>query len=214
MPLKKIILITCIFLILSTFLGFAQTAEDADRLFNEGLKLFKQYMYEKAIEKFIASAEIFEKLGINRKKDLGYDYQFIANCYYYLSRFDKALEYYEQALAIFEEVGKKDIVVVLLNGIGFVYDAWGQYDKAIEYYQKALAIAEKLGRKRNIAILLNNIGNVYHSWGQYDKAIEYYQKALAIDEELGRKGDIARDLNNIGSVYEDWVQYDKALEYN
>jgi CHAT domain-containing protein/Tfp pilus assembly protein PilF len=211
MSKKKIMLITFIFFILS--LVFSQTAKDADRLFREGQKLYKQCNYKQALEKFLAAAEICKELGPNFKSDSGTLYGWIGYCYVLLGHYDKAIEYYKKSLAIAEELVKKDQRAILLNNIGGVYYSWGKYDNAIEYFEKVLAITEELGHKDKIAVSLNNIGAVYLSWGKYDKSLEYFEKVLAITEELGHKDKIAVSLNNIGMVYQSWGQYAKAIEY-
>ena len=55
---------------------------------------------------------------------------------------DKAIEYYEKALAIQRAVlGERHAdVATSLNNIGFAYYAKVEHDKAIEYCEKALAI--------------------------------------------------------------------------
>ncbi|VVB85162.1 Photosystem I assembly protein Ycf3 [uncultured archaeon] len=57
---------------------------------------------------------------------------------------DKAIEYFEMALEIAEEL--KDIrgKAARLNNIGSVYQDWGKPEQALEYYQKALEIDEEL----------------------------------------------------------------------
>ena len=54
------------------------------------------------------------------------------------AQFDKALKYYEEALAINRKLGKEDKVAHYFNSIGSVYKEWGQYDKALKYNFEAL----------------------------------------------------------------------------
>ena len=77
----------------------------------------------------------------------------IGGLYKTIGQYDKAIEHYWKALALFEELGRKREVGVCLNNIGEVYRAWGQYDKAIEYYRQALALSKELGTKDLIAAL-------------------------------------------------------------
>jgi tetratricopeptide (TPR) repeat protein len=102
--------------------------------------------------------------------------------------YEKALEYYNRALAIREKVfgTEHPDVATSYNNIGNIYYSQGDYEKAQEYLKKALAIFEKvLGTEHpNVAQLYNNIGFIYRSQGNYRKALEYYKKTLAIFEKI------------------------------
>ncbi|NET83331.1 MAG: tetratricopeptide repeat protein [Moorea sp. SIO1F2] len=115
---------------------------------------------------------------------------------------NQAIEYYQQALAIYREVNNQVWEVITLNNLGEVYCQLGKYDQAIDYYQQALEqiqVAENLCyipyliSPRNSTIYsrlipkpilvwkditLNNLGEVYCQLGKYDQAIDYYQQAL------------------------------------
>ncbi len=213
MSFKKIIPLVSILILFIILSGFGQTEADAERLCRQGLSLCEQYRFEEAIIKFLAAADINEELGPNRREDLSYTYNQIAVCYYYLGNYGKAIEFFEQGLAIDEELGLIANIAIYLNNIGLMYYSWGQYDKAIEYHEQSLVIAEELGLKNSIASNFNNMGNVYHDWGQYDKAIEYYEQSLVIAEELGLQDGIATLSNNLGGLYDSLGQYNKAIEY-
>ena len=135
-----------------------------------------------------------------------------AGSYYYLvSQYAKAIEYYNEALEIDEELENEAGIARDLNSLGMVYNSWDQYDKAINCFEEALEIDRILGMEADAAVCLNNIGLVYDSWGQYDRAIEYYEEALVIDKGLENEAGIAISLNNIGMVYNAWGKYDRAI---
>ena len=137
----------------------------------------------------------------------------IGGIYHDLGQREKALEHYEQALPIWEEVGDRAGTAVTLNNIGGVYHNLGQLKKALEYYEQALPIMQEVGGRPGMAATLNNIGMVYHALGQREKALEYYEQALPIREEVGDRAGMAVTLNNIGGVYYALGQREKALEY-
>lgn len=131
----------------------------------------------------------------------------------YLGEFDKALEYYQKALKLNEEMERKEGIADQLGNMGVVFNIRGELDKALEYYEKALKLNEELERKEGIAAQLGHIGTVYREKGEFDKALEYLKKALEIFEELGGKEGIVIQLGNIGIVYLNKEEFDKALEY-
>jgi tetratricopeptide (TPR) repeat protein len=137
----------------------------------------------------------------------------IGNVYRIKGELDKALEYYEKALKINEELGIKEGMAIDLGNIGSVYGIKGELEEALDYYEKALELNEDLGRKEGMVVALGNIGIVYQTRGELEKALEYYEKALELNEDLGRKEGIASQLRNIGIVHETKGELEKALEY-
>jgi len=107
---------------------------------------------------------------------------------YTLGEYDKALEYYQKALAIVEKVfgGEHPFTASSHNNIGAVYDAKGEYDKALEYYQKALAISEKILGLENpsTASSHNNIAWLYYEMQNYQEAAKMMQKAIDVLEKV------------------------------
>ena len=61
-PKRKIAMIAVILILMFTGLAHSETAEQAVELYREGLKSFNNCNYDKAIENFIKSQAIFEKL--------------------------------------------------------------------------------------------------------------------------------------------------------
>ena len=138
--------------------------------------------------------------------------------------YPKALDYYQKALKIDEELNNKKGIATRLGSIGIVYFNQADYPKALDYYFKALKMAEELGNKNNIAVWLGNIGIVYKYQADYPKALDYYFRALKMAEELGNKNSITVALGNIGFVYKEQAEahpnpsereglYTKALDY-
>ncbi len=128
-----------------------------------------------------------------------------------LGQVDKAIEYYQKALAIDKEIGDRRGEGNRLGNLGSAYSDLGQVEKAIEYYQKALAIAQEIGDRRNEGAHLGSLGLAYSDLGQVDKAIEYYQKALAIAQEIGDRRNEGVLLNNLGYVFKNKNKYIEAL---
>ena len=124
-----------------------------------------------------------------------------------LRKYNQAIEYYQQALAIHRKVNNRQKEAITLNNLGRVYEKLGdycrelgddcrsswfcyrdftkelrKYNQAIEYYQQALAIYHKVNNRQKEAITLNNLGRVYEELGEYGLAINYFQEALHIDK--------------------------------
>jgi tetratricopeptide (TPR) repeat protein len=131
----------------------------------------------------------------------------------------KAIEYYEQALAIDREVfGDKHIGVgEILNGIGSAWENLGEHKKAIEYFEQALSVTREVHGNRHpyVASSLNNIGSAWLCLAEPKKAIEYFEQALSIFKAVygDQHPHVATTLNNIGSAWEDLGEHKKAITY-
>ena len=170
--------------------------------------------YDKAIEIYNRLIKQCEDFYGKEHPDTAISYNNIGVVYINRGDYDKALEYFKQALEIREKsIGKADSY----NNIGIVYNNRGNYDKALEYLKQALDIYEKvLGKEHpDTAASYGNIGTIYANRGDYEKAVEYYKLAVDIYEKvLGKEHpDTAISYNNIGVLYMNRGDYDKALEY-
>jgi tetratricopeptide (TPR) repeat protein len=137
----------------------------------------------------------------------------IGYLYSALGQKDKALDFFQQALAIRREVGYRSGEGATLNNIGEVYRTLGQTDKALDFFRQALAIWREVGDRSGEGSTLNNIGGVYRALGQMNKALDFYQQALAIWREVGDRSGEGTTLNNIGAVYDALGQNDQALDF-
>ncbi|MGC1120327.1 MAG: tetratricopeptide repeat protein [Candidatus Methanofastidiosia archaeon] len=131
-----------------------------------------------------------------------------------LGEWDKALNYYEKSLRIFEDIGDIHGMAMTYCNIGAVYYQEGEWDKALECHEKDLRISKELGNKHDIALAYGNLGLVYHGKGELDKALECHEKCLEVSEKAGDTYGMAMAYGNLGLVYYDNGELDKALEYH
>lgn len=137
----------------------------------------------------------------------------IGNIYIVLEH-QKALEFFQQALDIRDEV--EDIVgeAVTLGNLGVYYYDLEEIKKALSYYREAYFLAEQAQNLYLQTDLLNNIGTTYSSLNESEKALECYEKSLNIQVQLGMITKQATTLRNIGNIYYQYYQeFDKALIY-
>ncbi len=133
---------------------------------------------------------------------------------------DGALDYYRQALAVWERAlgPRHPNVATPLNNIGLALRQQRELDGALEHYQRALRIWEDaLGPQHpDVAGSLNNIGGVLQMQGRLDEAREYYEQALQIREDaLGSEHpDLAETLVNIGTLLQTQDRLEDALRYH
>ncbi|MBI3582680.1 MAG: tetratricopeptide repeat protein [Nitrospinae bacterium] len=211
MKTKAISLLIILFMIGLGVDGFAQSADEAVKLYKQGMEAYQYGRYQESLNYFERSLKISRSL--NHLKGISANLNNIGDVYNSLGQYQEALKYYEESLKIFRELKVPQNIAISLNNIGSVYSSLGQYEKVLSYFEESLKIFRELKVPQNIAISLNNIGSVYSSLGQYKKALSYHEESLNIRRQLNIPQDIALSLNNIGSVYDSLGQYEKALKY-
>ncbi|MFZ4728335.1 MAG: CHAT domain-containing protein, partial [Pseudanabaena sp.] len=135
------------------------------------------------------------------------------NAYYYLGQYQKAIEFYQQSLAIAQQTNNRHSIAIWLNNLGNVHNSLGQYQKALDFYQQSLEITKQIGDRKGEGKLLGNLGNAYYYLQQYPKAIQFYQQSLAIAKQIGERQNEGAWLNNLGVAYHYQKQYAKAIEF-
>ncbi|MBC8385746.1 MAG: tetratricopeptide repeat protein, partial [Candidatus Cloacimonetes bacterium] len=128
-------------------------------------------------------------------------------------QYEKAIEYYEQALEIDRKFQNEPRIAIRLNNIGYAHRALKQFDKALEYLQQALKIEMKYGRKDRIAIRLTNIGLIYISTEKYEQALINFRKAEEIIKKLNMPNYLSTLYNNFGHVFILQQKYTDAEKY-
>ncbi|WP_017711118.1 tetratricopeptide repeat protein [Prochlorothrix hollandica] len=131
-----------------------------------------------------------------------------------VSQFREALQSWEQALAIYREIGDLQGEAASLGNLGIAYLSLGQYQRAIDYYEQYLAIAREIGDRQGEANSLGNLGIAYFSLGQYQRAIDYHEQSLAIAREIGDRQGEAASLGSLGIAYDSLGQYQRAIDYH
>jgi CHAT domain-containing protein len=129
-----------------------------------------------------------------------------------ISQFEPALQSYQQALTIFQEIKDRNGESAALGNLGNAYDALGKYDQAIASQMQSLAIAQETKNRFQEATSMRNLGKIYESLGKFDLSVEFGNKSLAIAREIGDRRGEGQSLINLGVAYRALGNYDKAIE--
>ncbi|NJL68591.1 MAG: CHAT domain-containing protein [Microcoleus sp. SM1_3_4] len=136
----------------------------------------------------------------------------LGNACRYLRRLKEAIDFYEQSLAIFQDIGNHLGEANSLGSLGSACGSLGEYEQAIAYHKKSLAISQKIGDLIGEGNSLGNLGNAYDSLGEFELAIDYHEGSLAISLEIRDLFGQGNSLNNIGNAYRQLQQTNKAIE--
>ena len=125
--------------------------------------------------------------------------------------FKNGKKHYEQALALSEQIGDREIKVAVLNGLGVIYI--GVDDNiAVSYNEQSIRLAQKQRDLKGEALSLGSVGLCHYRLGNYTKAVETLQRALRINENIKNDYDRAYNYRSLGHVYAKLSEFDKALD--
>jgi CHAT domain-containing protein/tetratricopeptide (TPR) repeat protein len=124
----------------------------------------------------------------------------------------RAIEMYQEALAIRRALGDRSGEARALLQIGATYSDLKDSERAIDSLTQAAALLQTIGDRAGEAQALAAIGAVYGSLGDTLAAIEHRQRSLAVWRELGNREREAYTLTFIGSLRHSLGEPWKAIE--
>jgi len=129
-----------------------------------------------------------------------------------LKEYDQALEHYQEALPLLQEIQYRLGVARTQNNIGLILRDLGNFDQAQIAFQQALSLQQEIGDRSGEANTLGNLGVVLQNMGLASAARSNFEEALAIHQEIGDRDGEATALSNIGWAHESLEEYEQALE--
>ena len=123
-------------------------------------------------------------------------------------QFSQAITAWQQALALYQQVGDRRQLVYVLGNIGAAYEGLGQYEQAQQYFEESLNAAIAIGDRPGQSTALMNLGYIVEIYGEYERSLDYYEQALAIAVS---PDDEAHILNQMGIVLKNQGYIDQAI---
>ncbi|MBE9040788.1 tetratricopeptide repeat protein [Oscillatoriales cyanobacterium LEGE 11467] len=151
-------------------------------------------------------------LGKLNNRWTGICFNGMGNAYHSLGEYQRAIDFYQQYLAIAREIGNRNGEGTALGNLGVAYQFLGEYQRAIDFYQQHLAIAREIGDRNGEGTALGNLGLVYQSLREYQRAIDFHQRSLAVAKEIKNYQGEGIALVNFGKIEFTLERYSKALE--
>ncbi len=124
-----------------------------------------------------------------------------------------ALEYYNQALELYQAVGDRTGEAATLGNIGQVHSAQYKHQQAQQCYEQALTLYRTIGDRGGQANILTNMGRLAARQSDNAGALKYYQQALPLYGAVDDWGGEALVLTNIGRVFSKMGDKTQALDY-
>lgn len=134
------------------------------------------------------------------------------NLYYVLADNLNALDSYQNALVLSENITDRQLKSSLLSNIGNIYADLKAYDKALENYYEYLKTAQTFGSRSDEIKALSNIGIIYNDSKNYEKGISNLEKALRLAKLENNNLFMAAITNNLALAQKNVGKYEMALD--
>ena len=125
----------------------------------------------------------------------------------------KALNYQQQALALYEATSDGRGIAHSLNQLGVIYRNLGEYEQALNHHKQALQLSRHTDERASIARNLGSMAIVHEAQGAYEQSLACYREAWHISQEMGDPLAVAVYTGNMGNVYWYQGQYEQALTF-
>ena len=156
--------------------------------------------YNEAIECHLAALKFAEEYGESRL--LAFIYNELGMDYNSLSLYDKAIDYYFQAIKINRELNNKANEIANLGNLADVYLNSGYYQKAIDMSLHEISLVDSLGLDPNYkAASLDRLGSLYSVSGKSVEAIRTYHEALKLHQKNNNTLYYYTTLYNMASFF-------------
>lgn len=178
---------------------------------NTGIVFQGKGEYERALDYYLKSVSLKEKLGL--VKEMPASYGNMGNIFMLQGNYPKALEYFFKLLKISEELGNRNMRANTLANIGSVYHSLNEPEKSLKYFLDAMKLQEELKDKYALAVTCNNAGLIYYDRSEHTPALDYFTRSLSLSREVNNKNTEIIALGNIGNVYRSKNEIERSLEY-
>ncbi|HMT20666.1 MAG TPA: tetratricopeptide repeat protein, partial [Promineifilum sp.] len=101
------------------------------------------------------------------------------------ARTHEAADHFEEALALYREIGNLQGQAQAQNSLANVYFDMGRWTDADRFYRQAGQMFSQLGNVYNRVLVDNNLGGIALNQGRLDEALHFYQRALDALAQIG-----------------------------
>jgi tetratricopeptide (TPR) repeat protein len=128
-------------------------------------------------------------------------------------RYDRAIDHYQEAVAISEEIGDQRVLGGTLASMAHVYRRLARFDEALDCLHRSLALRQATDDPRGEAITLNRLGSVYRDLGRLDESLDHLRRSLDLRQRIGDRHGQGFGLHSLAVTYEALGQVDTALDH-
>ena len=167
---------------------------------------------DKSYENYLLAIHWGRLAGL--KERVGDGFKNIGNIFQEVSEFDKAYQYYYDALAIYEDLNLHPKIMNAYRSISLCKWKEQNFDDASKYAERALNLAIREQNDKYINILYNLMGMINYEIGDYKKAREmYFESITNVDNLVNKSEFLGIAYNNIGETFSKQGNFEKAHAY-
>lgn len=169
--------------------------------------------YTRALNNYLESLKLNETIGAS-ETSLGSDYTQIGLLYSQQNYPERAIEFLERALVIYNKYQDPESKGIVLQNIGRAYEYMEVPDSALVYYDLAIKEFEITKNQKSLALTREYIGLIYLDIEDYQTALNYFTAALDFYESDNNKSNLSSIYSNIGATYNYLKDFRNGLTYN
>lgn len=173
--------------------------------------------YEIAIDYYGKTQVIQEKLIADsvlfNVRLLGITYNNMGSLYADLGTYNKAINYLDKSLEIWEQVQDSTWIPIVLRHRGVCYQNEGRLDDALETFLIGYQMSKEVGTRMNVIRASMPIGELYLELGKPDKALRWCEEAHTLSLEENNLYGIKESCWCLSEIYEGLDRHDEALEF-
>ncbi|MBL0389265.1 tetratricopeptide repeat protein [Tumebacillus sp. ITR2] len=148
---------------------------------NLGSVYYKLGEYTEALAYYRESNELLE--GSHHFKQIGDIYLDLSFTYRDMGEFEKAAEYSQFALSIFQSLNNMKLTIDVKAKYGIVKGETGQLDEAVTILESCMTEYREIGCEREIGLVHSDLARILIQGSQAESAYEHCEKALRYFEE-------------------------------
>lgn len=197
-------------------------------LLNDTIKINKLVQFtESIIDTIPIESRVVSEYGLKVSKEIKSQKgealfnNLIGISYYNVSEPAYAMEYYLEAIAIYEPLLKengadeqlKRRYLQTINNIAIIYSDLENYEEALKYFSICLQYTRQANDEKMMAVYLNNMGRILILSGKYDEGRKHLTEAIQISDKNGYERAKAFALSNLGELETIQKNYKPAIDY-
>lgn len=165
---------------------------------------------DSALHYYYKAAQIFEE--DRNQTGMADAYNNIGR-FYRKTEFEKSMDFYGKALAIYTQLQHAEGIATILNESGVAFEYKGMYDSAINRYQASLDIQTERKDTLGISYSLEFLSGAYALKKEMNKALDYNLQALDLRKKISDSFALCLNYNSLAEIYFKMKNYDKAIEH-
>jgi tetratricopeptide (TPR) repeat protein len=133
--------------------------------------------------------------------------------YFKTKLFQEAVDYWEEALRVYQETNDRPSMAESYSNIGTAYRLMGDLPQAARFYNKALVLDHEFNSSEGELKSLHNIGSTWLELGEYENALDIFNNAMELARKERNRNWEALSLYRLGLTYRASHQYRESFRF-